>query len=83
MITFHLGGLLSRYKVTGIALANEIGVDKSTVSRWRQGSQLPSLGNVNQVLIAIAKLGDEDRLKAHPPTMADALEWHLQQTEKN
>ena len=79
MIIFKLGEILARYKVTGAALARELGVERATVSRWKNDKQLPSLGSVNSTLMAISKLGNKRRLKAHPLTISTALEWQNEQ----
>ena len=74
MITFKLGELLLRYKVSGAALARELGTERATVSRWKQGKQTPSLGSVNKVLAAIRKIGNKRQLKAHPLKISDIFE---------
>ena len=79
MIIFKLGEILARYKVTGAALARELGVERATVSRWKNDKQLPSLGSVDSVLAAIVKLGNKRQLNAHPLTIATALEWRIEQ----
>ena len=78
MITLKLGEILARYKVTGAELAREMDVKESTVSNWRRDKQTPTLQHLDEILIAISKVGDKDRLKARPLVISDAIEWHTE-----
>ncbi|EKU99748.1 hypothetical protein Lepto7375DRAFT_1816 [Leptolyngbya sp. PCC 7375] len=75
MIIFHISEIMARYKVSVTALSTELSVTKSTVSQWRQGNHSPSLDRVNDIMCAVLKLGDEERLKISPLHLRDVLEW--------
>lgn len=77
MIIFRLGEALERYKVTGIQLANELGVSNSAVSEWRVGNATPSLKRLDKIMSAIHKLADDEQLRRFPLTISDMLHWSL------
>lgn len=72
---FHISEIMARYKVSVTALSGELNVTKGTVSQWRQGNHAPSLDRVNDIMTAVLKLGNTERLKMSPLRLGDVLEW--------
>ena len=70
MIKTNLKVLMAQQDRTVTALANDIGVDRVTVSQWRSGTQLPSYENLNALCRVLGcQVGDilvyvPDSLKA-------------------
>ena len=69
---------MERYKVSGKALAESLGVSQSAVSQWRQGNAKPDLERLDDILGALVKLGDPERLELFPLKISDILEWRFE-----
>ncbi len=58
MIRWKLKEVMARYDITNVALAEELGVRKSSVSNWRTSKTLPRLGGerLDEICRALSKL---------------------------
>lgn len=61
MIRWRLGEIMVRYRITGVALAKELGVRDETVSKWRTNPRLPYLGGekAEELIKALSKLANK------------------------
>mgnify|MGYP001801510768 CR=1 FL=1 len=76
-IIFHLTEAMARYKVSVNALADELNISHSSIANWRSGKIKPGLNRINEILVALTKIGDQDQLKASPLQLSDVLEWRV------
>lgn len=81
MIIFRISEIMARYKVSVVALSEELGVGKSAVSKWRQGTATPSFDRLNQVMNALKTIGDDEQLKLYPLQLSELLEWREEKDE--
>ena len=81
MIIFRITEMMARYRVSATALSVELDVTKGTVSQWRHGSSKPSLDRLDDIMDAIAKLGDKQQLNLFPLRLSDVLEWTTENTK--
>lgn len=56
MLKLKLSEVMARHGVGRDELAEELGVYGSTVSSWRKGTKVPTLGKVDAIAQAITKL---------------------------
>ncbi|NEQ51857.1 MAG: helix-turn-helix transcriptional regulator [Leptolyngbya sp. SIO3F4] len=75
MLIFRITEIMARYKVSVVALSNELGIGTSAVSKWRQGAATPSFDRLNQVMNALKKIGDDEQLTLYPLQLSELLEW--------
>jgi hypothetical protein len=61
MIYWRLAEVMARYRITGVALAKELGVRDETVSKWRSNPTLPYLDGkkAEELIKALSKLADK------------------------
>ena len=78
LIIFRLAEAMERYKVSGKALAETLGVSQSAVSQWRQGNAKPDLERLDEILGALVRLGDPERLELFPLKISDILDWRFE-----
>ena len=82
-IIFHLTAAMARYKVSVNALADELNISHSSIANWRSGKIKPGLNRINEILVALTKIGDQDQLKASPLQLSDVLEWRVVEQQKS
>ena len=81
MIIFRITEIMARYKVSVVALSNELSIGTSAVSKWRQGTATPSFDRLNQVMNALKTIGDDEQLKLYPLQLSELLEWREEKGE--
>ena len=81
MIIFLITEIMARYRVSVVALSEELGIGTSAVSKWRQGTATPSFDRLNQIMNALKKTGDSDQLKLYPLQLSELLEWREEKEE--
>ena len=82
MIIFRITETMARYKVSVVALSKELGTSDSAVSKWRQGRATPSFERLDQIMDALAKIGDPKQLELHPLRLPELLEWREEKPVK-
>ncbi|MFG6094333.1 helix-turn-helix transcriptional regulator [Leptothoe sp. ISB3NOV94-8A] len=80
-IIFRLTEAMARYKVSVNALSDELGISKSSIAHWRSGKTKPGLDRINEILVALVKIGDPEQLQALPLRLSDVLEWRVHKDE--
>ena len=85
MIIFKLKEVQARYNVRNIDLAEYLGLKSdSLISEYRSGTKTPKLDRVDQIMDAIRKLGNKEKLALYPLTFSGLVEYrpNITETEK-
>ena len=82
VLIFKLKEVQAKYNVSGKDLAAQLGVVPSVVSDWRSGKKSPSLQRVDEILDAVLKLGDKERLEIDPLSLTELVEWRPNKNAK-
>ena len=75
VIIFKLKEAQAKYGISSNDLANQVGVNKSTVSEWRNGKKTPGLARLNDIMTAIEQLADPEKLQLYPLELHEIVEW--------
>ena len=75
MIIFKLKEVQARYNILGKDLAAQLGVVPSVITDWRTGKKSPTLERAGEILEAILVIGDQERLRIDPLSLAELVEW--------
>ena len=84
MIIFKLKEVQARYNVRNVDLAKFLGLKSdSLITEYRSGVKTPKLDRVDLIMDAILKLGNKEKLKLHPLSFSDLVEYRPNSTQKS